>query len=420
MSARSHTVIRSLGLFLVIPFFVAGCAITYHVRKDALPAPSTAAMVQQWPLTVGVVVPPAVKSRVFAKYAARVPAGEAAASTFHWALEQMFTEIVDLDGSPSAGTVPSGLAGVIELSDISFTFPDISDTYLMPGALHYEIGLYSRQGESIARWSLTTPGLNWDLEESSLSSLIQSVGTTIAYGIRDVTAQFMVSFSRSPEVQSWLASEGVTTSGAGPVFGGQGTVTEHAPTALLLSNLNTWLYTDASRAMNCVGHRLGQSTPPVTVIPIDAVRLAFFPWLEMSTAPKTLEGLRNWLSEPAVRQKARAIGARYLVELHGGTRTEWSGGIACGGGYGGGGCLGLAWGDRMSAFSALVLDMWGGDAVSETSATQRGDVFVPALILPIPIIAPTEGKACDELAAKIHGILTQRGKGTQRRNEVSP
>ncbi len=90
------------------------------------------------------------------------------------------------------------------------------------------------------------------------------------------------------------------------------------------------------------------------------------------------------------------------------------------GGYGGGGCLGLAWGDRMSSFGAVVLDMWGGDTLSDTSATQRAGVYIPALILPIPIIAPTEEKACDELASKIHGIITQKGKDTQRRNEVSP
>jgi hypothetical protein len=359
-------------------------------------------MVQQWPLSVGIYVPSTVRTCVLAEHLWRVPAGEAATKTFQWALQQMFANLVDLDVPPSTGTVPNGLAGVVELSDISYT-------YTMPRVFHNEIELYSRKGERIGRWSITSPGLNWDVEQSSLSSTIQSVGSEVAYCIRDATAQFMVSFSRSPEVRSWLASEGIATTEARPVFSGQDGSTEHKPRVLLVPNISNFLYTDASLGMTCVGNRLRKSSPPIEVIQLDNVRLEFFPWLEPSTAPKTIEEVRSWLFEPAVQQKARVIGVRYLLVFHGGTKTKVDKGrIICTPPVPGGGCFGYSWGSRKSSFSAAILDMWSADKLSYAIASQQSGVYIPAFFLPVPILAPTEAKACEELTRIIHGIIMQK------------
>jgi hypothetical protein len=144
-----HKIWKQFVVFLLAVHTLTGCAIiTYNVRKDVLPTTSTRAMVQQWPLTVGVFVPSSVKTQVFSKDLWRVPAGEATASTFQWAVQQMFTHTVDLDVLPSAGTVPSGLAGVIELSDIRCD-------YSMLREYQYEFVLYSRKGEVVGLWTIT-------------------------------------------------------------------------------------------------------------------------------------------------------------------------------------------------------------------------------------------------------------------------
>ena len=378
-----------------------GCTFTHPVKQEVLPQPTTAAMVQPWSLTVGLYIPPAVSSRVFAQQAWRVPAGESAASSFRWALERMFARIVVLDAPPSARAMPGGLAGIVELSDIAHE-------YAVPGSLRYEIGLYTGTGDRIDRWTITTPLPIWDIKESSLSSLMQTVGSELAYAIRDVSAQFMVHFADRPAVQGWLAGEGVSAAAVRPVFHGDGAAPPAAPRVLLVPNIRTWLHTDASRAMACVGRRLAQASPPFEVIPADRVRLEFFPWLEPSTAPKTVEAVRRWLADPAIQNKMRAIGARYLLEFHGETKTDIpGGGILCGAGYGGGGCLGFAWGSRESSFSASLLDIREGGTPLDASATQRGGVYVPAFLLPIPIMAQTETKACDELAQRIHAMFTR-------------
>jgi hypothetical protein len=384
-------------LLYVVTILFTGCAVTYNIKEDMLPTPTSSAMVQQLPLTVGVFIPPSVKSLVIAKALWRTPTGEVAASTFHWALAQMFTKIVELDTPPTEGIIPSGLAGIFELSDILYEYPE-------PSALTYRIQLYSSKGEIIKSWSLTAQGEYWDLKESSMQSLLFPKGTELAYRIRDVTALFMVGLIRSPEVNSWLTGEGIKTYSIGPIFRDNNTVAKEGSAILLVSNTAGWLYTDDSRGMDCVGNRLGQMVPAVNVFPLDNVRLEFFPWLEMTTEPKTEEETQEWISEPAIQKKMHAIGIRYLLEFQGDTNTKWKGGILCGGGPGGGGCLGFSWGDRNSSFRARILDIWTGKKEA-TNATKSGTSFIPAFILPIPIIASTEQGACEELSQKIHHLI---------------
>ena len=72
-------------------------------------------------------------------------------------------------------------------------------------------------------------------------------------------------------------------------------------------------------------------------------------------------------------------------------------------------CLGFAWGSRESSFGASLLDMRRDDAPFDVSETQRSGVYVPAFILPIPIMASTETTACKELSRRIHDRLMRNG-----------
>jgi hypothetical protein len=110
--------------------------------------------------------------------------------------------------------------------------------------------------------------------------------------------------------------------------------------------------------------------------------------------------LLNWRPGPAIRNGMPAIGARDPLEFHGNTKTDIPGG---------GGCLGFAWGSRESSFGAGLLDMGREGAPFAAGATQRGGVYVPAFILPIPIMASTETAACEELSRRIHDRLMRNG-----------
>lgn len=380
---------------------VSGCSFTYNIKQEILPPPSASALVQKWPLTVGFYMAPSVKSKVFSQQAWRVPAGKEISSTFIWALGQMFAHVVEIDLPPTEKEVPSNLAGVIVMSDASIGDSAGSES------LRYEIGFYSQGGQLIDQWSLTVPRMNWDVEQSSFASLIQSVGSEFSYSIRNLTALFMVDFVKHASVQNWLSSVGITELTIGPSFSASiDTQSQSANRVLIVPNIGTWLYTDASRAMSCVGNRLSQLTPPVKVISADTVGLELFPWLEPSTAPKSVEELRNLLSTPAIKNKMRALGVGYLLEFHGGTKTNIpGGGILCGVATGGGGCFGYAWGSRESSFNATILDIKDKNKLSKAISTQKGGVYVPAFIFPIPIMAATESKACQDMTSQIHALI---------------
>lgn len=383
---------------------MSGCSFTYGIKQDILPPPSASALVQKWPLTVGLYISPSVKSKVFSQQAWRVPAGKELASSFTWALDQMFDHVVEIDSPPSEMSIPGNLAGVIVMSDASIGDAAGSES------LRYEIGLYSQGGRLVDQWTLAVPRMNWDVEQSSFSSLMQSVGSEFSYSIRNLTALFMVDFVKHVSVRNWLSSMDIAELTMGPSFSASvDSQSQSSNRVLIVPNIGTWLYTDASRAMSCVGNRLSQLSPSVKVISADTLRLELFPWLEPSTAPKSIEELRNFLANPAITNKMHALGVGYMLEFHGGTKTDIpGGGILCGVFAGGGGCLGYAWGSRESSFNATILDIKDKNKLSKAVSTQKGVVYVPAFVIPMPIMAATESKACQDLASQIHALV----KGT--------
>jgi hypothetical protein len=148
-------------------------------------------------------------------------------------------------------------------------------------------------------------------------------------------------------------------------------------------------------------------------------RDATFPWFE---SHQLGEGLAE-LSMPSLRGAAEQIGVRYIVSVGGQTAASepdgWGlggqggglyvgkrGFMMCGAGPGGGGCLGfLAW-QRTSDLSATVSDLKRGILVGAIAAKVTGTNLMPAVGLPVPLIATTETAACRELGYQIARFVT--------------
>lgn len=171
---------------------------------------------------------------------------------------------------------------------------------------------------------------------------------------------------------------------------------------MVVPDLETWFYTDGGAAKSCIGERLAEYSPPLELLPIDRVRLEFFPWLEPAVAPKSRDEMRRWLDDDAVQAQLRALGVHYFLEFRGGTKMDTQGGMLCS--YG---CLGFIWGSRQSSFSVDLLDVRKNGALTEETAVRRGRVIVPAFLLPVPLIAATKTAACEELAGKIHAAVAR-------------
>lgn len=152
----------------------------------------------------------------------------------------------------------------------------------------------------------------------------------------------------------------------------------------------------------CLVSRIHDVAPEIVLIPQRAIRDALFPLLEPATAPETEEEFAALLSREEVRRRLASRGLRYLVAFAGGTmRPDWKGGILCGAGYGGGGCLGFAWQDETTALSATVWSLAVASVAQREDAKAEGTSVVPAFLLPLPILAHTRQSACNELGSRV-------------------
>jgi len=131
-----------------------------------------------------------------------------------------------------------------------------------------------------------------------------------------------------------------------------------------------------------------------------------YPWLEPRTMPRESADLSDFMARPGVAETIHRKGVRYMVWLSGQTLREGSGGsLSCAAGPGGAGCFGVAWWQNNSEYTASVWDINELSDMGDMKASVRGTSVVPALVIPIPIIARTREKACDSLASQIREYL---------------
>ena len=159
--------------------------------------------------------------------------------------------------------------------------------------------------------------------------------------------------------------------------------------------------------IQCVNKSLSKKQDYFKLIQTEYFQNMLYPWLEPRTAPQTPEDLPEFLSRGLVRGTLETHNIKYLINISGETKTNSSSGaLSCAAGPGGGGCFGLAWWDDTSSYSASVWDIAQQSSVGSVSATVSGTSVIPALIIPIPIIARTKSSACDGLVKQLLSFLS--------------
>jgi hypothetical protein len=154
--------------------------------------------------------------------------------------------------------------------------------------------------------------------------------------------------------------------------------------------------------ISCVGNSIGRGSSGLRVIPNEEFVDALFPWFEPRTAPAETKGLPELMRRPGVPEMIANKGVRYIVWLDGTTdRVAGGGSMSCAAGPGGGGCFGFAWWQNDSKYSASVWDLDGLEDAGSVSADVSGTSFLPAIVVPIPLIARVQSKACDGLADQL-------------------
>ena len=160
--------------------------------------------------------------------------------------------------------------------------------------------------------------------------------------------------------------------------------------------------------ISCVEKALGSGSGGVSVVPNQDFVDGLFPWFEPRTAPADTKGLPALMKRPGVEAAIKEMGVRYIIWLDGDTeRVAEGGSLSCAVGPGGGGCFGFAWWQNDADYEATVWDLDENEHAGTVSADVSGTSFLPALVVPIPLIARTQTKACKGLASSLRTFIVQ-------------
>ncbi len=161
-----------------------------------------------------------------------------------------------------------------------------------------------------------------------------------------------------------------------------------------------------AKFISCVGDAVGRGQSALRVIPNQEFVDALFPWFEPRTAPAETKGLPALMARPRVAEQIESAGVRYIVWLDGDTdRVDGGGSMSCAAGPGGGGCFGFAWWQNDANYEASVWDLTGLEDTGTVSADVSGTSFLPAIVVPIPLIARAQNKACNALANQLKQFI---------------
>lgn len=163
--------------------------------------------------------------------------------------------------------------------------------------------------------------------------------------------------------------------------------------------------------LSCVESALGRGSKGLNVIPNQRFIDNLFPWFEPRTAPADTKGLVTLMNRPGVTEAVEKMGVRYIIWLDGDTeRVAQGGSLSCAAGPGGGGCFGFAWWQNDADYEASVWDLDGYETAGTVTADFSGTSFLPALVVPIPLIARTQSKACKGLAQQLKAFIVSDEK----------
>lgn len=161
--------------------------------------------------------------------------------------------------------------------------------------------------------------------------------------------------------------------------------------------------------INCIAKHISSRDKSIVIMRELDFANAFYPWFEPRTAPLRPADLEKLLQHKPVRDKAAELNTEYMIWIDGSTeRTDSSGTMSCAVGPGGGACFGFVqWSDEAN-YEAVIWDFTDRTEVGRVKTTASGDSYMPAVIIPIPLIARVQGTACDGLGDQLLKFLSSK------------
>lgn len=158
--------------------------------------------------------------------------------------------------------------------------------------------------------------------------------------------------------------------------------------------------------VSCIGKKLSSDIDGLNVIDAAEFKDAFYPWFEPRTAPLSMDRFIQVLDEPMISDEMEQRNIRYLIWIEGSTETlNQAGSISCALSPAGGGCFGFGTWENESNYEASIWDFQSKQEVGRISTDAKGTSYMPAVIIPVPIVARVQSNACNGMGGQISTFL---------------
>ena len=159
--------------------------------------------------------------------------------------------------------------------------------------------------------------------------------------------------------------------------------------------------------IQCIGQRITRGDKSIGVIGELEFINALYPWFEPRTAPLAVDKIAQLMQIKPVAARIAEMNLQYMIWVDGTTiETNSTGSMTCGVGPGGAGCFGFGTWGNASNYEATIWNLEGRAEVGRLSPATSGQSYMPAVVIPIPIIAPVQDTACDSLGDQLLKYLS--------------
>jgi len=180
----------------------------------------------------------------------------------------------------------------------------------------------------------------------------------------------------------------------------------HGERVVVLGRRHSSDYETEPDLVSCIGDVLDDQNDVIEVIPEREFVDALYPWFEPRTAPMRVKDMNRLLSREDIAKTINSYNIRYIIWVDGNTETtSSSGSIGCSIGAGGAGCFGFGTWDKESDYEASVWDYQELENIGQISADASGTSYMPAIVVPIPIIAQVQKNACKAMGLQLRNFL---------------
>jgi hypothetical protein len=212
-SAPSDKVAHATGLLRCIAcatlvLFLSACGANKVIVEGEFPTP----VMTPLPLNIGVWYPDEFRNHEFTDMAKTpqdsswvVKTGDAQTTMWNVLLAGMFESVVEMEAAPVAGAMNRVVDAVLipEIDELQYAIPTQTHVKVYEIWMRYRFKLVDLDGEIIAEWMMTAYGKT---PTAFLRSNTAAVNMAAVMALRDAGANFVINFSKTPELADWLAN----------------------------------------------------------------------------------------------------------------------------------------------------------------------------------------------------------------------